>query len=207
MTRSPAFLVILLLMSSTPLGAQDRLPAIPSDALTPDQKDAIAAFEAARKAPISGPFIPLLRSPDLMTRVRAVGDYARYASALPPRLSEFVILLTSRHWTQQYEWSTHYSFAMKAGVPAETVRAIADGRHPEQMSDEEAVLYDFCTELQHNQSVSDATYTRALAAFGEKGVVDTVGIVGYYTMLAMILNVSRTPVTDASTPLLQPFPR
>ena len=87
-----------------------------------------------------------------------MGDYLRYKSALPPRLSEFVILLTAREWTQQYEWNAHYPIAVKAGVKREILDAIADGRRPSGMSDEETILYEFCRELHHDKAVSDATY-------------------------------------------------
>jgi alkylhydroperoxidase family enzyme len=137
--------------------------------------------------------VPLLRSPEVMSRARAMGDYLRYKSSLPPRLSEFVILITSRQWTQQYEWNTHSPIALEAGVKPDIVKAIAEGRRPERMDEEEEILYDFATELQKDQGVSDANYARAVAKFGERGVIDTVGIVGYYTMLAMVLNTARTP--------------
>jgi 4-carboxymuconolactone decarboxylase len=186
--------------------AQNRMPPIPADKLTDAQKKAVAEFKTARGADISGPFVPLLRSPEVMSRARAMGDYLRYKSALPPRLSEFVILIVARHWSQQYEWSTHDAIALKAGVNAEIVKAIAEGRRPERMADDETILYDFCDELQRNQSVSDATYARAVSKFGEQGVIDTVGIVGYYSLLAMVLNTARTPV-EAPTMILAPFPR
>ena len=185
----------------------DRLPPIPADTLTDAQKKAVDEFKAARGAEVSGPFYPLLRSPELMTRARAMGDYLRYKSALPPRLSEFVILMTAREWTQQYEWNAHYPIALKAGVSQQTAQAIAEGRRPSPMTDEEAILYDFCRELQRDKSVSDATYSKALAHFGEQGVVDTIGINGYYTFLAMVLNTARTPAGDTGSPLLHPIPR
>src|SRR5438045_6521940 len=127
--------------------AQDRMPPIPADQLTAAQRRAIDEFKAARSAEISGPFIPLLRSPEVMSRARAMGDYLRFKSALPPRLSEFVILLTARSWTQQYEWDAHYRLALNAGVKDETARAIAERRRPAAMTDEEALLYDFCDAL------------------------------------------------------------
>lgn len=185
----------------------DRLPPIAADRLTAAQRDAVDAFTTARGTSISGPFYPLLRSPELMTRTRAMGDYLRYKSALPPRLSEFVILLTASEWTQQYEWNAHYPLALKAGVKREILDAIADGRRPAGLSTEETILYEFCRELHHDKAVSDATYARALAAFGEQGVVDTIGITGYYTMLAMTLNVARTPAPDSGSPLLRPVQR
>ena len=185
--------------------AQDRLPPIPADKMTPEQKQAAADFKAARGAELSGPFYPMLRSPEVMTRARAMGDYLRYNSALPPRLSEFVILLTASHWAQQYEWAAHHEIALKAGVSPETATALAEGRRPARMSEDEEVLYDLCTELQRTHAVSDPTYARALAKFGERGVVDTVGIVGYYTFLAMQLNTSRTPAPPGTVPA--PFKR
>jgi 4-carboxymuconolactone decarboxylase len=185
----------------------NRLPPIAASQLTPAQREAVDAFKAARGTEISGPFYPLLRSPELMTRTRAMGDYLRYKSALPPRLSEFVILLTAREWTQQYEWNAHYQIALKAGVKPEIANAIADGRRPAAMSDEESILYDFCQELHRDKSVSDATYAKALKAFGEQGVVDTIGITGYYTMLAMVLNTARTPAAENGSPALRPRPQ
>ena len=185
----------------------DRLPPIAASQLTPAQREAVAAFKTARGTEISGPFYPLLRSPELMTRTRAMGDYLRYKSALPPRLSEFVILLTAREWTQQYEWNAHYPIAVKAGVKREILDAIAEGRRPTEMSSDETILYEFCRELHHDKAVSDATYDRALKAFGEQGVVDTLGITGYYTMLAMTLNTARTPAAESGSPMLRPIPK
>lgn len=185
----------------------DRLPPIAAAELTAAQREAVDAFRTARGAEISGPFYPLLRSPELMTRTRAMGDYLRYKSALPPRLSEFVILLTAREWTQQYEWNAHYLIAVKAGVKREILDAIAEGRRPAGMSDEETILYEFCQQLHRDKAVSDATYARALKAFGEQGVVDTIGISGYYTLLAMTLNTARTPAGENGSPILRPLPK
>jgi 4-carboxymuconolactone decarboxylase len=191
-----------------PAAAQDRMPPIPADRMTEAQREAAAEFRKARNADISGPFVPLLRSPEVMTRARAMGDYLRFKSVLPPRLSEFVILLTSREWTQQYEWNAHYPLALKAGLSAETARAIAEGRRPRPMTEEEEILYDFCDELRTNKSVSDATYARMVAKFGEQGVIDTAGIIGYYTMLAMVMNTARTAVPAGGTaPRLEALPR
>jgi 4-carboxymuconolactone decarboxylase len=198
------YAVVIVLVCASRVAAQDRLPPIPPEKLTDVQKKAVEEFKAARKADVTGPFVPLLRSPEVMNRARAMGDYLRYRSVLPPRLSEFVILLTSRAWTQNYEWSAHAPLALQAGINAETVAAIADGRRPDKMTEDEDVLYTFCEELRRNQSVSDATYARALGRFGEQGVVDTLGITGYYTFLAMVLNTARTPATTSA---LKPFPR
>jgi 4-carboxymuconolactone decarboxylase len=196
---------VLLSLAGPLANAQDRMPPIPAARMTDEQNRAVAEFRTARQSEPSGPFVPLLRSPEVMMRTRAMGDYLRYKSALPPRLSEFVILLTSRQWAQQYEWNAHYAIALQAGVNPETLKAVAQGRRPEKMAEDEDILYDFCMELQHNQNVSDANYRRAVTKFGEKGVIDTVGIVGYYTMLAMVLNTARTPLPPNAKPALAPL--
>ena len=204
---SAAAALLIVVGFAAQAAAQDRMPAVPADKLTDGQRQAVAEFKAARNVDISGPFVPLLRSPEVMNRARAMGDYLRFRSTMPPRLSEFIILLTARAWTQHYEWHAHYDLALKAGVSAGTARAIAEGRRPSPMTDEEEVVYDFCDELQRNQSVSDATYARMLAKFGEPGVIDTVGIVGYYTMLSMVMNTARTALPAGATPQLLPMPR
>jgi len=187
--------------------AQDRMPPIPADKLTEAQKRAVEEFKAARNADVSGPFVPMLRSPEVMSRARAMGDYLRFRSTLPPRLSEFVILLTARRWTQQYEWNAHAPLALQAGVSRDIVNAIAEGRRPERMAEEHDILYTLCDELQRNQSVTDATYAQAVAKFGEAGVIDVLGITGYYTMLAMVLNTARTPLPDGARPALSALPK
>jgi 4-carboxymuconolactone decarboxylase len=201
-----AALVVLAAAGGAPdAQAQDRLPPIPPDRMTETQKQAVQEFKAARGADISGPFVPLLRSPEVMNRARAMGDYLRFKSTLPPRLSEFVILLTAREWTQNYEWDAHARLALQAGVSAETVGAIAAGRRPDRLTDDETLLYELSTELQRHKSVSDETYARAVKRFGEQGVIDAVGITGYYTFLAMVLNTARTPVPGGRAPALAPF--
>jgi 4-carboxymuconolactone decarboxylase len=207
MTRPTLALVLCLTGWTMTAFAQDRLPPIPESQQTEAQKKAIAEFTAARKTGISGPFVPMLRSPEVMNRARAMGDYLRFNSVLPPRLSEFAILITARYWTQNYEWDAHNQLALKGGLSADIIKAIAEGRRPEKMAADEDVLYTFCDELHRNQSISDATYARAVATFGEQGVIDIVGISGYYTLLAMVLNTARTPVPAGHTPALAPFPR
>ena len=201
------FALLVVFGTSARAGAQDRLPPIPAGALTDAQRKAIEEFTAARSADISGPFVPLLRSPEVMSRARAMGDYLRFKSALSPRLSEFVILLVSRRWTQQYEWNAHQPLALKAGLSADVVAAIAEGRRPNAMAADEDALYALVDEVHRNQSVSDATYAKAVASVGEQGVIDTLGIAGYYTLLAMVMNTARTPLPPGAKPGLAPFPR
>jgi 4-carboxymuconolactone decarboxylase len=197
----------VFICAAAPALAQDRMPPIAADKLTEAQKKAIEEFRAARSADISGPFVPLLRSPEVLGRARAMGDYLHYRSTLPARLREFVILMTARAWTQNYEWNAHEPLARQAGLNVAVIKAIAEGRRPEGMLDDEEILFSFCDELRRNQSVSDATYARTVAQFGEQGVIDIVGIVGYYTMIAMVLNTARTPLSGGASPALTPFPR
>ena len=199
-------LLAVLFCEATMVVAQDRMPPIAADKLTDAQKKAIEEFKAARGNDISGPFVPLLRSPEVMTRARAMGDYLRFKSALPPRLSEFVILLTARQWTQNYEWNAHAPLALKGGLKPQIVDAIAEGRRPAQMAIDEQALYELVDELHRNQSVSDATYANAIAAVGEQGLIDAVAIVGQYSMLAMVLNTARTPLPPGARPALKPLP-
>ena len=200
-------LVVAVFGAAVSAGGQDRMPPIPADRLTNAQKQAIDEFKAARSVDISGPFVPMLRSPEVMSRARALGDYLRFKSSLPPRLSEFVILLTARRWTQQYEWHAHQPLALQGGLRAEIVTAIADGRRPAAMAEDEDAVYTLWEEVQRTQGVSDATYARAVGKVGEQGVIDVLGITGYYTMLAMVMNTARTPLPQGATPGLAPFPR
>jgi 4-carboxymuconolactone decarboxylase len=184
-----------------PVTGQQRLPAIAPEQYTPEQKRAAEEFLAARKVPVFGPFEPMMHSPDIMSMARSMGDYLRYHSAIGNTLSELVILVTAREWSQDYEWYVHQPIALKAGITKDIADAIADGRRPAAMS---TVVYDFTTELQRNKRVSDITFDRAEQRFGKKGVVDMAGITGYYTFLAMQLNMARYQFTGE--PRLSRFP-
>jgi 4-carboxymuconolactone decarboxylase len=174
--------------------------------MTEPQKKAAAEFAAARNSAPAGPFGVLLRVPELMDLGFRWRQHVQSRSALDQRLTEFVILMSARNWTQQYEWNAHRPAAIKAGLKPEIVAAVAEGRRPAQMAEDEAILYDLCMELQRNHSVSDATYARALAKFGEAGIVETASIAGYYTLLAMVMNTARTPLPAGTKPPLAAFP-
>jgi 4-carboxymuconolactone decarboxylase len=183
----------------------DRMPEIPPDRQSDAQKKASAEFLAGRGTPVFGPFVPLLRSPEVMLRAKAMGDYLRYNSSIPAKLNEFAILLTGRHWSQRYEWAIHQPIALKAGLNPDVAEAVADGRRPARMDEAEQVVHDFVSELLHNQAVSDPTYQAAVRRFGEQGVIDLIGVCGYYTLIAMVLNVARTPLPKNGPPLLEAF--
>ncbi len=156
--------------------------------LTPEQARAVEEFKRLRGVEPFGPFIPLLTSPELMSRVSALGEYLRYRSALPPRLSEFAILVTATQWQQQFEWDIHAPIALKAGIPQNVIDALWADITPPNLDADLKVLYDLCTELHRDRRVSAVTRERAVKTFGEQGVMDAIGICGYYALLAMVLN-------------------
>ena len=156
--------------------------------LTPEQVDAVEEFKRLRGVEPFGPFVQLLASPELMTRVGALGEYLRYRSALPPRLSEFAILVTAAHWQQSFEWEIHAPIALKAGISQATIDALWPGAVPPNLESDERVLYDLCTELHRDRRVSAATHDRAIKTLGERATTDAIGICGYYALLAMVLN-------------------
>lgn len=188
------------------MAGEERMPRIAEEDMTAEQRKAAEAFEAGRGYPLLGPFAVMLRSPEVMLRAMAMGDYLRFRNVLPKRVSEMVILLTARAWTQQFEWSHHYKYAIEAGLDLRIIEAIAEGRRPDRLAEDEAAAYDFSIELQQRKSVSDTTYDRALALFGERGIIDLVGLNGYYSFLAMMMNVARTPVDLEDVAPLERFP-
>mgnify|MGYP001262293043 CR=1 FL=1 len=187
--------------------ATDRLPTLAPENMSEEQKKAAAAFAEGRGYAVRGPFGALIRSPEVMLRAKAMGDYLRFKSTIPPKLNELAICITARNWGQSYEWHAHRPLAEKAGLDAKIADAIAEGRRPEKLDADEQLIYDFSTELHQNKSVSDATYARALARFGEQGVIDLTAVNGYYTLIAMVLNVARTQLPQGATPGLKPFPQ
>jgi 4-carboxymuconolactone decarboxylase len=179
--------------------SRDRMPPLDPAAMTDAQKRAAEALSAGPRGGVKGPFIPLLRSPQLMDRLQKVGEYLRFHSALERRLSEFVMLVVSRRWTQQFEWAVHLPLALDAGVARETIDALADGCRPAGMAPDEALAYDFCEELERNKAVSEATYRRAIDLWGEQGVIDLLGLVGYFATVSMVMNVARTPAPEGAS--------
>ena len=176
----------------------DRLAPLPSAQWTDAQRAAAQSVIEGPRGALYGPFVPLLRSPELMQHAQAMGAYLRYRSALGTRLSELAILVTARQWNQQVEWAIHAPIAQAGGIGAGIVEAVARWVRPHGMREDEAAVHDFCIELYRDKRVSDATYANALALFGEQGVVDLTAINGYYTLLAMVMNVAQTAV-PAST--------
>jgi len=185
----------------------DRMPQLDAAQMDAAQKAAFDEIVGGRRGALYGPFVPALRSPEFMRRLQRLGEYLRYDSALPPHLREMAILLVAREWTQDFEWSVHAPMAREAGLPGAVIDGIAAGTRPAEMDTPAALVFDFVAELQRTRGVSDATYAKAVAAFGERGVIDLVGTCGYYATLAMIMNVARTPLPAGEAPVLPTLPR
>lgn len=180
----------------------DRLGPMDADQMTPEQRAAAQVIIDGPRGALYGPFVPLLRSPELMENAQRMGEHLRYRSAIGTRLSELAILVTARQWNQKVEWAIHAPIAEQNGIPADVIHAIAERREPPALREDEAAVYAFCTELQQQKRVSDPTYAAALALFGEHGVVDLMGINGYYTFLAMVMNAAQTALPEASAWIL-----
>jgi len=183
----------------------DRMPPLETATMTEEQRKAAQSLAAGPRGGVKGPFIALLRSPELMDRLQKVGEYLRFGSSLEPRIGEFVMLIVSREWTQQFEWCVHGPLALKAGLKPETLQSLAEGRRPAAMAADEEIAYDCCEELFRTRGLSEASYRRAVEGFGERGLVDLLGLVGYFTTVSMVLNVAHIPA-DGGVPPLLPFP-
>jgi 4-carboxymuconolactone decarboxylase len=181
----------LFVLMTAQAAAQERMPAIPPEKYTEAQKKAADELFATRKSAVFGPFIPLIRSPEMMLRAKEMGDYLRFKNSIGQKLSEFTILIMARAWTSDYEWYVHHPLALKAGLKPEIAEAIFEGRRPDGMAADEETIYNFVTELNNTKRISDVSYERAVKQVGEQGVIDIIGLQGYYTLIAMTLNVSR----------------
>ena len=181
---------------------KERLPLLPEDRMNDAQKQATAALIAGPRKAVFGPFIPLMRSPELLDRLQRVGEYLRFQSAVPAKLGEFATLVVARHCSNQFEWAMHHPLAIKAGVARATVDALEARVRPGAMAGDEAVVYDFVAQLLATHRVSDADYARALTLLGEQGVVVLVAIVGYFGLVNAIMNVAGTPPPANGVPAL-----
>ncbi|HEY6240246.1 MAG TPA: carboxymuconolactone decarboxylase family protein [Burkholderiales bacterium] len=191
-----ALAACMLAMAGTTAVAQEqpRFKPLNENDMSDAQRKVYKEIASGPRAGVRGPFNALLRSPELADRAQKLGEYVRFNASLPERLKEFAILITARHWTAQYEWHAHHILAMKAGLSPEIAADLARGKRPAGMKDDEAAVYDFCKELHENKAVSDPAYKAVADKFGERGVVDLIGISGYYTMVSMVLNVDRHPL-------------
>jgi 4-carboxymuconolactone decarboxylase len=188
----------------------------PKPRLTPPDENRLSAAQAALRDAIaagprgrfnmSGPFAIWMEAPEFGLLAQQLGGHVRFKTSLPPRLSEFAILCTARHWRAQYEWAAHAPMAEKAGVKPDTVRALQRGRRPAGAAADELAIYDFVRELYRDRRVGDPIYKRVNKTLGNQGTVELVGILGYYAMISMQLNVFRAAIApDKPLPFREPL--
>lgn len=183
-----------------------RMPALERAQMNEAQRAAADALAAGPRRGVKGPFIALLRTPELMAHLQKVGELLRFRSSLAPRITEFATLVIARQWSQQFEWQVHWPLAVQAGSAARTLAALREGGRPAGMSEDEALIYDFLLELDATKGACDATYEALRARFGEAGVVELTALAGYFTLVSMVLNVAHI-AAEAEGESLPPLPR
>ncbi|MCG2595650.1 carboxymuconolactone decarboxylase family protein [Ramlibacter sp. XY19] len=184
----------------------ERLPLPADAAMTPAQRAAAQALIAGPRKGVYGPFLPLLRSPELLERMAKVGEYLRFDSVLDARIRELVTCAAARHVGNQFEWVMHAPLARKGGVAEATLEALRAGARPKGLPVEEETALDFTAELLRTNGSSDVTYAETLKQFGEQGVVELTALIGYFTMVNWLMNVARTPAQPSDEPGLTAFP-
>ena len=179
-----------------------RLTPLNMDELSPEQKQVADAIVSGPRGGLRGPFDAWLRSPGLADPAQRLGAYCRFDNSLPRDLSELAIILTGRHWKAQYEFYAHARLAREAGLPEDIIEAVRTGAEPPFTRDEERAVYAFVTEYFRDHRVSDASYQHVVQLWGERGAVDLVGVVGYYGLVSMTLNVFEVPLPEGVEPPL-----
>ena len=203
-TMLRASLVSAMLTGSAIAMTGERMAEIPLDKMSPAQRTIAEAILSGPRKTMSGPFNAWLRSPELADRLQKVGEYVRFNTSLDKRVNEMAILMTARYWGSQYEWYAHVPLAIKAGLDPAVVAAIGAGRTPEQMKEDEAIVWEFTTQLRRDHGVDDEIYAKALDKFGEAGIMDLVAVNGYYDVVSMTLNVAHVaPPADTEFPFKQ----
>jgi 4-carboxymuconolactone decarboxylase len=200
-------IVIAVLLASLLIEAQtpdtsnlnlvgDRFKPLTWDQMTPEQKTMTSNLLTGPRRGLGGPFNVLLRSPEMGDLAQKFGEYARFRPAVPPKLRELAIIVTARHWTAHYEWYAHRRAAAQEGLREDIITAIANRKRPTGMQPDEEAVYNFANELLETKQVSDATFKAVVDRFGEKGAVDITGVMGYYQLVSMLLNVDRYPLPN-----------
>jgi len=179
----------------------ERFKTLSLDEMTPEQRRSAEAIIAGPRKGMRGPFQALLRSPDMCDVVQKFGECVRFKNGLPEALKELAICVTARHWTAQYEWYAHRQMGEKAGLSPALLEALAAGRRPPSLSADQAAIYDFASDLLRDGEVSDQKFAAVRDRFGERGVVDLICTVGYYSTVSMILNVHRHALPPGAVPL------
>ncbi len=179
-----------------------RIKPLATADMTPQQRRIHDEIASGPRGQVQGPLKVWLTSPDLADKAQRLGQFCRFESSLPPHLSELAILVTGRFWGAEFEWYAHKRIGLEAGLDSDIVEAVRERRQPSFKTDEERIVYDFATQMHRDHRVGDTTYTEAVNAFGDVGVVDLVGILGYYTLISMTLNAFHVPLPDGVAPEL-----
>jgi 4-carboxymuconolactone decarboxylase len=196
--------ISLLLAGSALALTGERMAEIPLDKMTPAQRAVADNIMTGPRKGLSGPFNAWLRSPELADRLQKVGEYLRFNTSLDKRLNEMAIIMSAQYWGAQYEWYAHAPLALKAGLDPSVVAALGEGNKPDTMKDDEAIVWEFTTQLRRDHNVDDAIYARAVDKFGEQGVMDLIAVNGYYDVVSMTLNVAHVgPPAGAEMPFKQ----
>lgn len=190
--------------SATPW--QDRMPLPARDAMNDEQRAAAQALIEGPRKGVYGPFLPLMRSPQLLDRVAKMGEYLRFGSVLEARVRELATCVAARHTGNQFEWQMHAPLAAQAGVSAQALELLRVGARPAPLAADEALAVDFSLELLHTHGCSEPTYAAARECFGEQGVVELTALLGYFVMVCWVMNVAHTPAQKKSGEALPAFP-
>ena len=183
----------------------NRFPPLTYQTMTPEQKKMFENLIGGERRGAAGPFNVLLRSPEMGDLAQQFGASMRFHSSMPRKLNEFAIIITARHWTSHYEWYAHRRAARDAGLNEAIITAVAAGKRPGGMDADEEVVYNFCAELLTTKAVSDKTFQATKDKFGERGIVDLIGVMGYYQLVSMLLNTDRYPLPEGVTAELKPL--
>jgi 4-carboxymuconolactone decarboxylase len=205
--KATAAVTVAVGLAAGAAAAADRFPTLKTEEMTPAQKAVADRIVTGPRKSMGGPFNAWLRSPELADRLQAVGEQVRFRSSLPPRLNEFAILITAREWDADYEWYAHYPLALKAGLKPAVAADLAQGVRPRGMAPDEAAVYDFMRQLRRTHRVSDAKYAAVQQLVGDKGVIDLVGLSGYYDLVSMTLNTARVRPPEPGPAPLRPLAR
>lgn len=183
----------------------ERFPAIAPDAMTAAQRALAAEIAGGPRGGVRGPFLALMHNPPLAQRVQALGEHLRFGTGLPQALVELAVLVTARHWTCQFEWVAHARIARKEGLAESIIATIAEGRRPDPMTADEALVHDIATAAHATGELPDAIFAAAAARFGRAAILDLLAVCGYYALLAMVLNTARPALQDGTPPPLAPL--
>jgi 4-carboxymuconolactone decarboxylase len=184
----------------------DRFKPLTWDTMTPEQQAMADHLLSGERGGMNGPFNVMLRSPEMGDLAQKLGAQLRFHTSIPNRLNEMAILMTARFWTSQYEWASHRRNALAAGLNSAVIDAIAAGKRPDTMRADEEAVYNFSSELLNTRQVSDASFKAVVDKFGERGAVDLTGVMGYYCIVSMMLNIDRYPLPEGDKPQLKPMP-